>query len=248
MKILKYLFFLLLIVFIAGAIYFATKDGNYDVEESTVIEAPIEVVFNKINDYRTWEDWGPWKKDDPTMVFNYPENTIGKGASYSWNGEDVDGSMRTIEVVPNSSIKQDITFKTPAGERKAEVFWQFEEVDNGTRVTWALKGEHTLTDKAYFTISGYDFNADMHKMYKTGLEGLAASVKRDMEVYNINVDGITQYSGGFYMYTTASTTQKGISAKVTELLSKVTSFMQENRITMAGKPMTIYNNWDENNG
>ena len=101
MKILKYLFFLLLIVFIAGAIYFATKDGNYEVEESKVIKAPVSLVFDKVNEYKTWEKWGPWKQEDPTMVFNYPEKTSGEGASYSWNGEESDGSMRTTSVIPN---------------------------------------------------------------------------------------------------------------------------------------------------
>tara|TARA_R110002020_G_scaffold293535_5_gene509094 strand:+ start:14633 stop:15676 length:1044 start_codon:yes stop_codon:yes gene_type:complete len=248
MKILKYLFFLLLIVFIAGAIYFATKDGHYEVEESLVIEAPVEVVFKKVNDYRTWEDWGPWKQEDPTMVFNYPENTSGEGANYSWNGKDSDGSMLTTEVIENSIINQEITFDTPAGERKATVYWIFTPVENGTKVTWGLRGEHTITDKAYFTLTGYDFDQEMHTMYQSGLEGLSASVKRDMEVYSIKVDGITQYSGGFYMYTTAATTREAITSKIEQLLKKVQLYMEGNEITIVGKPMTIYNEWDEANG
>jgi hypothetical protein len=30
------------------------------------------------------------------MKFSYPENTIGKGASYSWEGRDGAGSMMTV--------------------------------------------------------------------------------------------------------------------------------------------------------
>ncbi len=248
MKILKYLFFLLLIVFIGGAIYFATKDGNYQIEQSKVIDAPVSVVFNKVNDYKTWENWGPWKKEDPTMVFNYPENTKGEGASYSWNGKDVDGSMRTTSVIPDNSIKQDITFQTPAGERQADVYWNFEEVENGTKVTWGMEGEHPLTDKAYFAVTGTDFDADMREMYTSGLESLSQAVEKDLKVYSVTVDGITQHGGGFYMYATASTSLEALDARMAELLPKVNRFMEENNITIAGKPMTIYNEWDEQNG
>lgn len=241
MKILKYLFFLLLIFFIAGAIYFATKDGTYDITESKVIEAPLSLVFDEVNDYKTWEEWGPWKQEDPTMVFNYPEKTSGEGASYSWNGKEVDGSMRTTLVIPNQRIEQQITFITPAGERQADVFWQFQEVEKGAEVTWGMRGEHTLTDKAYFTLTGYDFDGEMRKMYQLGLDNLNQEVVEAMKAYTIKVDGLTQYSGGFYMYTTTSTTLENVTDKVNELLPQVRRFMEGNNITISGKPLTLYN-------
>lgn len=244
MKILKYLFFLLLIVVIAGAIYFATKDGKYNIQSSAVIAAPQEMIFEKANEFRTWENWGPWKKDDPAMVFNYPEKTSGEGASYSWNSKDGDGSMKTITVIPYSRIEQQITFNTPLGERTSDVIWEFEEAEGGTKVVWSIQGEHPLTDKAYFAIAGYDFDEEMRKMFQRGLEGLEESVKADMKVYSISVDGVTQYSGGFYMYASSSTTLSGISAKMGQLLGQVDNFMKRENITVSGKPMTIYNQYN----
>ena len=73
MKILKYLFFLLLIVVIGGSIYFGTQDGNYDVVASKIIPAPPQLVFDQVNDLTTSEKWGPWKAEDSTMVFSYAE-------------------------------------------------------------------------------------------------------------------------------------------------------------------------------
>lgn len=247
MKILKYLFFLLLIVFIAGAIYFATKDGSYEIEESKIIKAPVSLVFDKVNEYKTWEKWGPWKEEDPTMIFNYPENTSGEGASYSWDGKETDGSMRTTSVIPNQRIEQDITFTTPGGERTANVYWQFEEVEGGTKVTWGMRGEHPLMDKAYFTLSGFDFNAEMKTMYEKGLSNLSASVIEDMEIFSISDAKITQYSGGFYMYTTTSTSLETAENKVKELIPQVKRFMEGNTITISGKPLSIYNSKDEVN-
>lgn len=247
MKILKYLFFLILIIIIGSAIYFGTKDGNYDIQDSKVIKAPPEVVFNKVNDYKSWEKWGPWKKEDPSMTFTYAEKTSGEGASYSWDGE-MSGSMTTTKVIPNKEIEQDLTLNTPAGERNPKVYWTFEEVEGGTKVTWGMKGEHTLIDKAYYSLSGFDFDTAMHQMNEEGLEGISEEVAEDMKQYSINVDGVTQYGGGYYMYTTSVAKQSGIGEKMEPMMAQVRDFITKNNLNMAGMPFTIYNEVDNANG
>ena len=64
MKIIKYLLFLLLIAIIAGSIYVATKDGDYAIEESRIINAPTPLLFNEVSDFSTWATWSPWKNND----------------------------------------------------------------------------------------------------------------------------------------------------------------------------------------
>lgn len=243
MKILKYLLFLILIIIIGSAIYFGTKDGTYDIQDSMVIAAPPEVVFNKVNDYKNWETWGPWKKEDPSITYTYAEKTSGEGASYSWDGE-MSGSMTTTKVIPNKEIQQDLTLDTPGGERNSKVYWTFEEVDGGTKVTWGMKGEHTLIDKAYYSISDFDFDAAIHQMNQQGLEGIAREVEADMKAYSINVDGVTQYGGGYYMYTTSVAKQSEIGEKMKPMMDVVLGFITQNNLNMAGNPFTIYNEMD----
>jgi effector-binding domain-containing protein len=246
MKILKYLFFLLLIIIIGSAIYFGTKDGTYDIQDTMLIQAPPEVIFNKVNDYKSWENWGAWKKEDSTMTFTYAEKTSGEGASYSWDGE-MSGSMTTTKVIPNKEIEQDLTLKTPAGERNPKVYWTFEEEAGGTKVIWGIKGEHTLIDKAYFALSGMDFDAEMHKMNKAGLEGIAQEVAEDMKQYSINVDGVTQYGGGYYMYTTSVAKLSELDENTEPMMNVVMDFITNNNLNMAGKPFTLYNEIDNAN-
>lgn len=246
MKIIKYLLFLILLIIIGSAIYFGTKEGTYDLQDSMVIKAPPEVIFNKVNDYKSWETWGPWKKEDSTMTFTYAEKTSGEGASYSWDGL-MSGSMTTTKVIPNKEIEQDLTLNTPAGERNPKVYWTFEEVDGGTKVTWGMKGEHTLIDKAYYSLSGFDFDASMHKMNKEGLEGIAVEVAEDMKQYSINVDGVTQYGGGYYMYTTSVAKLSELGEKTEPMMNLVMDFVTKNNLNMAGKPFTLYNEIDNAN-
>ena len=130
MKIIKYLFFLLLLIIIGGAVYVATIDGNYQAEESRVIEAPDELLFNTINEYKTWEKWGPWMDESDDLIMEYAEKTSGEGASYSWKSEiQGDGRMNTVKAAPFTSIDQKITFITPMGESASDVYWKFEKIE-----------------------------------------------------------------------------------------------------------------------
>ncbi|GAB5400508.1 MAG: effector binding domain-containing protein [Aureisphaera sp.] len=243
MKLLKYVLYLILIVLIGGAVYFGTQDGSYDLSESKIISAPSALVFNKVNDLTTWEDWGPWKEEDPSMAFSYGESTSGEGASYSWTGE-MDGSMTTTNITPNKEILQDLTLITPGGERNPKVYWNFEEVDGGTKVTWGMKGEHTFMDKVYYAFSGNDFNGDMKKMHVNGLMGIASSIEEDMKKYSIDVTGIAEHGGGYYMYVTTASPAEELKNKMGGMYGQIMNFMTQNNISTAGMPFTIYHETD----
>ena len=84
MKIFKYLLFLILILLIGGAIYFGTKDGSFAVTETKIMNAPAELVYDQVKDFKNWKNWGPWMQVDPDIKLEYAEKTAGEGASYSW--------------------------------------------------------------------------------------------------------------------------------------------------------------------
>ncbi|WP_310993859.1 SRPBCC family protein [Aequorivita marina] len=246
MKIIKYLLFLILIIIIGSAIYLGTKDGTYDLQDTTVINAPPEVVFNKVNNFKSWETWNPWKEEDPNLNFSYAEKTSGEGASLTFNG-DKNGSITTTKVIPNKEIEQEVITKTSLGERTSTMYWSFDESGNSTTVTWGLKGEHTLVDKAYQTIKGSNHDSLVHKMNIIGLNNLTEDVLKDMEKYAINVDGVTQYGGGYYMYTTSVAKQNELDSKTKPMMQEVMGFVNKNNLNMAGKPFTLYNQIDDAN-
>lgn len=248
MKIIKYLFFLLLILFIGGALYFATKDGSFLIEETEMIEAPVPVVFDKVNDLTTWENWGPYSENDSTTTFNYPAKKTGEGARFNWKGQDDQGSIETTKVVANKTILQHFTYDGPTGEREALMLWQFEPTSSGTQVNWQVEGEHSLADKAYLSIFNQDFNTTIKNRLQQGINGLHESIRSELETYSIDVGGVTQYGGGYYMYATTATSLDGIDQKLNQLKPQVSRYMEENNITKAGQPMIIYNSYDPTNG
>ncbi len=248
MKILKYLFFILLIVFIAGAIYVATKDGEYQVEETAIINAPVSVVFNEVNNFKNWEEWGPWMDDSDDIIVTYTDKTIGETASYSWKSDEMgDGSIKNLKVIPESAIDQELIFKSPYGESKSDVYWNFVEVEEGTKVTWGIKGNQSFREKLGFTFMDQSFSEMIRPMYKEGLEKLNKVVLKKMSAYSVNVDGVTTYGGGFYMYTTTATKVSQIQSKMEKMFADVSLYMEKNNISSMGNPFVLYNKWDEQN-
>lgn len=250
MKIIKYLFFLLLLVVIGGAVYVATIDGEYQVEESRVIDAPDELLFDTINEYKTWEKWGPWMDESDDLIMEYPAKTSGEGASYSWKSEiQGDGKVETIKAVPFASLDQKITFITPMGESKSDVYWKFEKIEGKkTKVTWGMKGKQSFMEKAFWATQDSTISQMLRPMYQRGLEKLDNYTKDIMSKYSINVDGVTEHGGGFYMYSATASSIAAIPEKMAQMLPAVNAYMRENNLPQTGMPFTIYNNYNEEQG
>ncbi len=249
MKILKYLLFLILIFIIGASIYIATKDGSFQVEESHTINAPQEVVFNEVNDISNWKDWEPWSRETDDMIIKYGDTLSGEGASYSWTSENMgNGKILTIKSNPFSSIDQQITFETPFGDSKSEVYWIFEEQGDSTKVTWGMKGEQSFMEKVAFTFQDQSLNEMMRPMFRKGLKNLEDQVREKMNSYSINVDGITQHGGGYYMYTSTASKISQVPERMEQMFTEVGNYMTQNNIEKIGKPFVLYNEWNEEQG
>jgi len=243
MKFLKYIFFLLLILIIGASIYLATLDGKYNINKSHTIKAPIEVVYNEVNDFKNWENWGPWYEIDSTIIASFPENTSGIGASYTWSGKDGNGSMKTLSLIPNKEIIQQIDFGTGT---TPEVYWQFNTVDEGTIVTWGMKGESSFTEKAYWLTQG-GIEKNMTPMYERGLELLEQHLLKELEKHTIEIRGIVDYGGGYYLYQTTSCKVEELNTKMGELFPAIMEYMEFHKIESTDKPFTLTHKWDEVN-
>jgi len=249
MKILKYLFFLLLIIFIGASIYIATKNGSYQVQEQRMIAAPQEVLYNEVNDLTTWKEWEPWWNGAEDMIINYGDKTIGEGANYEWSSEEMgDGSLVTTKANPHGSIEQQVTFKTTFGESTSVISWSFEKQNDSILTTWTLKGDQTFLEKAAFLFEDESMTQRLQPVFKQGLDNLEEQIRKEIESYSINVDGVTQHGGGYYLYITTASRLSQIAGKMEDMTNDVSNFMNSNNIEMTGKPFILFNERNEDRG
>ncbi|MCF7561500.1 GyrI-like domain-containing protein [Sabulilitoribacter multivorans] len=247
MKALKYILFLLLIVIIGLAIFIAVQPNEFEFSRSKVIKAPTSMVFNKVNDFKNWPDFSPWIEQEPNATLTYGEKTSGVDGTYSWSGEVLgEGSMKTTALEQDKSISQHISFIKPF-ESESDINWTFENTDEGTKVTWGMKGKQDFMTKMYTTFAG-SIEENTGPDFDRGLFKLDSIVNADMKKYSINIEGITQHGGGYYLYSTTSCKISELESKMPEMMSKVGSYAMNNNINMAGAPYTYYHKWDvENN-
>ena len=243
MKILKYIFLLLLLAFIALSVYVATQKGDFDITRSQVIKSPKTVVFNYVNDYRNWENWSAWKQDDPEMRFTYPNTTIGTGASYSWTGKEGMGSMKTLFVKDNDSIVQKMT----KNNSYSDVYWSFKDTVGGTKVIWRTKGTVPFMFKIYSLTKG-GINKIIGDLYERSLANLNKTLDYEINTYNIKVNGIVTKTSTFYLQQTINSKISNFQMNMKIMLSKLNYFVNKNNIPTNGKPFIIYQSYDVVNG
>ena len=243
MRILKYIFLLILLALFATTVFIATQKGNFDVTRSAIIKSPKSTIFNYVNDFRNWETFGSWKKEDPDMTFNYSKNTVGKGGSYSWSGSDGEGKMKTIGVIENQSIQQKMDFNGAS----SDVRWTFKDTIGGTKVTWHAKGKMDFGFKIYSAFNG-GVDQIIGNMYEKSLINLDKTLVYELNTYSIQVNGMVKKMGSVYLKQTITTTIANVPRNLRVLIPRMVNFFKKNNLKMYGKPFVIYHNYDTAKG
>ena len=145
MRILKYLFQLLLLVFVALSVYFFTQEGQYSVHEKVTIELPKPALFNYVNNYRNWDEFLEVVVKDSTAIVNFSKVSEGIAASVKWKNTAGEGSFKTIFAAKNDSIVQEAAWQG----NSLHSCWLFKETENGTEVTWNVSGDLDFKAKIY---------------------------------------------------------------------------------------------------
>jgi hypothetical protein len=240
MKILKYLFLLLLLSFIALSVFVATQKGLFTVERSKVINSPKATVYHYVNDFRNFEDFESWAVEDPTIKMSFPEKTVGNGASFSWESSEGKGSAVTLQAKEGESIHQKISFDGT----DADVHWIFKDTLNGkTKVTWKAKGEMSFLFKIYTVLNGGS-DKIMGTMYEKTLVNIDKNLDYETKTYAVKVNGVVKKTESFYIKQTFTSEIQKVNKNARIVIPKLIEFSKINNLYTNGKPFIIYHTYD----
>ncbi len=205
------------------------------VEKSITIQAPVEKVFNTINDFTTWTRWSPWLIMEPEAKVTVSDDK----KSYEWEGKKVgSGEMKISREEKNKSIHIDLTFLTPY-KSHAKVWFEIQKEGKGTKVTWFMDSSLPFfmfwMKKMMIAFLGMD--------YHRGLEMLKDYVE-DGDVHSkMSFDGAGKYEGCKYIGVKTTTDIAGIGPSMEKDFEKIWSYLEKHKEIVDGKGIAIYHKW-----
>lgn len=235
MKILKYIFLLLLLCGIAGFVFIATQPGSYSFKKSKEIAVSKEVVFNFIEDYNTWNLWNSNiepKKSKETFSEDFKTYTISNG------NESI--VYETIKSFKSDSIAQ----KATQNALVTDLIWKFSPTKKGTLVTCEMKGTLTLKQKILAVLQGGAENY-LGSEIDTNLINIEKYLTEELNNYNIKISGIVNYPSTLFIKQIDSTELKNYYLVAKNKIPNLIKFAQDNGIEFKEQPFVLFDKFDK---
>ena len=239
MRILKYLLLLLLLFSIGLFVFVATQKGDYNITKSALIKSPRAKVFGFVNDFRNWETFVSWNEENGKTQFTYPEKTTGIGSSCSWEGEDSNGSVKTLFLKNNDSISQKII----RNGAESLYSWKFKDTLGGTKVTWKSKGKMDFKFKFLAFFEG-GMTRLIGTTFEKSLFNLNQTLHYELNTYSIKINGIAKRVGTYYIKNTILCRVKSVPKNIQILIPKLQNYFDKNKLENHGKAFVIYQKYD----
>lgn len=239
MRIVKYLFLLLLLSLVALSIFVATQKGEFTVERSKIINSPKLAVYNYVNDSNNWKEWNSLAVEDSLIKITPSQTSIGKGSSFSWQGEQGDGDLLTLSAKESDSIVQKMNFNG----NSADVSIHFKDTLGKTKVSWKAKGQMGFLFKVMTAFNG-GAGKILGSIFEKSLVNLDKKLDYEINTYSVKVDGLVNKTETFYLAQTFTSEFSKVAKNAGIVFHKITDFCQKNNIALSGKPFIIYHTYD----
>ncbi len=206
------------------------------ISKSIVVNKPIGEVFSKLNDFNQWTAWSPWLIQDPKATVNVADDS----KSYEWEGPRTgSGNMSIVNEVENKSLDMDLMFLKP-WKSKAKVFFETEEVSEGTKVTWKMDSSLPFfmfwMKKQMVAFVGMDYERGLRLLKNYSEEGELQS--------KLEFKGNENLQETKFIGVKTQCTMDTMGKKMAEDMPKVGQFVQEQGLEVSGAPFTQYHKWD----
>lgn len=204
--------------------------------KSTIINAPVEQVYERISNLSHWSAWSPWLITEPEATVTVADDH----KSYSWEGKRVgSGNMKVTSEQTNQSVDYDLTFLTP-WKSHADVRFEVKPKDGSTEVTWFMDSSLPFfmfwMKKMMIALIGMD--------YERGLALLKDYVEDGKVHSQLEFKGEGNYPGCTYIALKRETTVAAVGTDMEADFSKLWEAVGDQKELIAGEAFSIYHKWD----
>jgi effector-binding domain-containing protein len=243
MKLLKYLFYLLLgiAVLVGGLGLFAKK--SYHIERSIVIDAPKAMVYDQIRFFKNFHEWSPWSKFDTTMTLTYGGTDGEVGATYGWKGnDDVGEGVSTITAVTPDRIDWRMDIVRPL-KTTIPSYFNISGNDEKSSVTWAIELHLPFPSNVWAMFTDIDNGMGIDYAHGLGFlkrrcEGMAHKKYHGYEVAE------TDLPDTHYLSARKVVPFEEIGDYFAEFLPQLQAVVDTEKLTLVGSPSGLYWTYD----
>lgn len=168
---------LIVLILLLGVIGFFLP-STARVERSTLIEAPIDTVYNVVADFDHFNKWSPWYTLDPDAEHTITGSPRTVGSRFEWRSQKPEigsGSQTITSLDPPGSVVMRLDFD---GETPAESFFELSTEGNATRVVWGFETE--LGANPYMHYMSLLMDVFLGPAYEDGIERLKIYIENDV--------------------------------------------------------------------
>ncbi|WP_157496497.1 SRPBCC family protein [Flavobacterium gelidilacus] len=237
MKILKYIFLLLLLCGIAGFVFIATQPGEYTITKSKEISASKDVVFNYVKDFNNWNLWNS-NIDSTSSKELFSEDS--KIYTISNGNESI--IYETLKLYDSDSIAQKLT----QDNLTHNLVWKFTSTKEGTLLTCEMKGTMTLKQKVFSVLQGGAQNYLGDDIQKS-LKNIDKYLTSQLNKFNIKIFGLVTKEGTLFIKQIDSSSIKNFSSISRIKIPELIKFAKENSINYTEAPFVLFDHWNTTN-
>lgn len=220
-----------MILFLAIGFFLPSK---LHIEKKLFIKSTADQVFSQVNDLKNWEKWSPWFISDSSVKIQFSDKTVGAGSSFSYQSQKYgSGKISIVNSYPLDSIIFEMEF-VDRGQALGKFI--FTKIDTGIIVSWIMESK-----LGYNPVSRW-FNLIMKNAvgsdFDEGLSNLNTLMEKiSIEFYQIEETTVPSRS---LISIRDTCSVKDISLSLGQIYSLLTSFLQENKLSMTGAPICLY--------
>lgn len=220
-----------------------TQPSDVSLERSLVINAPVEMVYDQVNNLYNWEKWSPWHKIDPNMGITYTKGGIGEGASYSWTSDHKNVGNGTLTISDAKEFEYIKTLMDFGEQGDGTADFKFEQIEKGTKVSWDM---HTNVGKnPFMRLMGIMIKKSIGEAYDRGLADIANQCEFLKENSWHYVKTKTKDGWKYYGITTEEVSIENMEQTMSESYGTLYAALGKAQIEVKGAPFAIYYSWGE---
>lgn len=130
---------IILIVFLG---YVSTREGKFNYEKSTVINASADKIYPYISNFKNGSAWNTFDQKDPNIKRTFIGNDGEAGAKmeFEGNAEAGSGYLEMLSVTPNAEAQMKLVMTKPF-HAENQIVYKLSPEGEGTRFTWTMSGD-----------------------------------------------------------------------------------------------------------